>query len=451
MSTTNVLESNSNVANGRSQTVRAARRTLRLRESADSAAQSVQIKTYSSWAALAEITPEWERILRENDKLSIFSTPEWLRSWWEAFGSNRRLAVLALSDPQGSLLGVAPLYFEHAKHPLFGRVRQLRFVGDGSGDSDNLDLIVAPGEEQRCVAALLRWIAQQRNCGICSLNTLAQDSTVAKILQTRLEEAKWPLRVTMTANSAIQLPSTWESYIEGLTPKFRRLIARCRRKLESQYEVRFRRCESLCEIPEMLQTLYHLHQKRWNSVRQSGTLQSVERRDLYARMARAFFERGWLELWSLELNGKPVAAQMSFRYRDRVYGLQEGFDTDYFSHNVGHVLRAGMFEYFIGSGVKVYDFLGGTSAQKQRWGAEVGAYVNFEFARPRTVASCQLALEKGAAAGKEWLRHRLPPIAWNGLHRINLLVTRRNEEPASRDARISVSAAEEIGEGVMSQ
>ncbi len=451
MSTANVLEPNSNVANRSAQTMRAARRMLRLRESADSAAQSVQIKAYSSWAGVAEIVPAWERILRENDQLSIFSTPEWLRSWWDAFGSSRRLALLALSDPQGSLIGVAPLYFEYSKHPIFGRVSQLRFVGDGSEDSDNLDLIAAPGEEQRCVAALLRWIAQQPNCGICSLNTLAEDSIAAEILQARLRAAKWPLRVTTTPHSAIPLPSTWESYIEGLTPKFRRLITRCRRKLESQYEVRFHRCDSLCEIPEMLQTLYRLHQKRWNSVCQPGTLQSAERRDLYARMARAFFERGWLELWSLELNGKPVAAQMSFRYRDRVYGLQEGFDTDYFSHNVGHVLRAAMFEYFINSGARVYDFLGGASAQKQRWGAEVGAYINLEFARPRTIASCQLALHKGAAASKEWLRHRLPPVAWNALHRINLLLTRQNEALASRGARVSVSGTEEIGEGVVSQ
>jgi CelD/BcsL family acetyltransferase involved in cellulose biosynthesis len=446
-----VLESQSNVQSASAQTLHAPSSSLYLGESANEAAQSVQIKTYSSWASLAEILPEWEAILRDNETLSIFSTPEWLRSWWEAFGANRSLAVLALYNRQNSLVGVAPFYFEYAKHPFLGRVKQLRLVGDGSGDSDSLDITSAPGEEETCVAAVLRWIAQQRNCGVCSLNTLPADSTVAKILAARLQEAKWPLRITSTPNSAIPLPSSWESYIESLAPKFRRLITRCRRKLEGQYQVRFRRCESYSEIPEMLETLYHLHQKRWNSVRQPGTFRSAERRDLYARMARAFFEKGWLELWSLELSGKAVAAQMSFRYRDRVYGLQEGFDTDYFSHNVGHVLRAGMFEYFINGGVRVYDFLGGTSAQKQRWGAEVGAYVNLQFAKPHSLASFSLGLDKGAAAGKEWLRHRLPPVVWSALHRINLFLTRKDETLPSKIERSPVSDAEEIAQGAMSQ
>ena len=383
----------------------------------------VRTATYSSWSSLAEVMPGWERILHENPSLSIFSTPEWLGSWWAAFGANRHLVVLAFSDWAGELIGLAPLYWESLKHPLFGRARQLRLVGDGSGDSDNLDLIVRPGEENRCASALIEWIGQQRNGGICALSTVPENSVVAKLLVDRIEAARWPFRITTTPNSAVPLASTWESYIEGLSPKFRRLITRARKKLDSQYHVRFRRSESVHDIPHMLETLYCLHQKRWNSVHQPGSFTSVERRKLYARMAKAFFEKGWLELWCLELDGRAVAAQMSFCYRDHAYGLQEGFDPAFFNHHVGYVLRAAMFEHFIRSGVHVYDFLGGFNAQKQRWGAERGAYTNLQFATPWSIASCCLALDKGAAAGKEWLRHHLPLSAWNVLHRVKISLT----------------------------
>jgi len=443
VSTVNVLESRGDAT----QRTCSAQGLMSLGGSIEEAGRTVQIRTYSSWAALEEIMPGWERLLRDNENLSIFSTPEWLRSWWEAFSADRSLTVLALSGAQGSLIGIAPLYFEHTKHPFFGQVKQLRLVGDGSGDSDSLDLIVAPGEEGKCVAALLRWITQQQNCGICAFNTLAGDSLVAQTLRVVLREKKWPFRITLTPNSAIPLPSRWESYIEELSPKFRRLITRCRRKLESEYQVCFRRCESPREIPEMLEMLYRLHQKRWSSVGEPGTFRSAQRRDLYARMARAFFERGWLELWSLELNGGPVAAQMSFRYRNRVYVLQEGFDTDYSVYQVGHVLRAGTFEYFIRTGVNVYDFLGGTSPEKQRWGAEVGSYINIQFATPHSLASWCLALDKGASESKEWLRHRLPPIAWQVLHRIKLFLNREDGKRPSKRALISMPSAGEAVEG----
>lgn len=404
----------------------------------------VRTAAYFSWSSLTPLMSGWDRILKNNPTLSIFSTPEWLKSWWEAFGANRRLLILAISDPANTLIGLVPLYWENLNHPLFPWLKQLRFVGDGSGDSDNLDFIIQPGEEHRCIAAFIRWFTEQRACGICSLNTLPENSTAAQILASQIEAANWPFRRTMTPNSAVPLPSTWESYIEGLSPKFRRLIIRCRARLESQYDVRFRRCEDSAEIPQMLNTLYRLHRKRWNSVNQPGSFGSVERRDLYVRMARAFFDRRWLELWCLELNGKPVAAQMSFRYRDRVYGLQEGFDTEFFSHHVGHVLRAGMLEYFVRTGAKAYDFLGGFNAQKQRWGAELGAYTNLQFATPWSVASCCLALDKGAAATKGWLRSYLPSAAWNVLHRMKVSCTHKgNTVPESSTSGFATNSMEE--------
>jgi len=411
----------------------------------------VQTSTYFSWSAMGEIMSAWEQILQQNPTLSIFSTPEWLRAWWEAFGSNRRLIVLVFSDSNGRVIGLAPMYSEITKHTLFGHIRELRLVGDGSGDSDNLDLILRSGEEKRCVAAFLGWIARNRNAGICALNTLPANSLAAKELQFQLEAEKWSVRHTTTANSVVPLPVASESYLESLPPKFRRQIARCRRRAESLYQVRLRRCESESEIPLVLDALYCLHQKRWNSVREPGSFLSTERRDLYARMAKAFFDRGWLELWSLELNGRAVAVQMNFRYRDCIYALQEGFDTDFADLRVGFILRAATLENFISRGATAYDFLGGFNAQKQRWGAQPGAYSNLQFATPRSMAAYCLAFEKTAADAKEWLRGHLPPAGWNVLHRLNLSIGHADSGRTAGTAAPSVDHAKVVTQGATLQ
>jgi CelD/BcsL family acetyltransferase involved in cellulose biosynthesis len=405
---------------------------------------AISTTTYFSWSSLAEITPGWNRILDMNRTLSIFSTPEWLRSWWEAFGSNRRLVVLAFSDTEGSLVGLAPMYWEFTKHPLLGRLKRLRMVGDGSGDSDNLDLIVEPGWEHKCASALISWLARHRNCGICSLNTFPSNSLAAKAIVAQLGAAKWLIREATTPNSCIPLPSSWELYIESLSPKFRRQVTRCRKKVESQFQTRLHRCERAADIPTMLETLYRLHQKRWTSANEKGSFVSAERRDFYARMALAFFNRGWLELWTLELNGKPVAAQMSFRYRDHVYGLQEGYDTDYAAFHVGYVLRAAMLEYFIETGARSYDFLGGFTPQKQRWGAELGAYTNVDFAPPHSLASFCLSLDMKAAKSKEWLRQHLPSAAWSVLHRAKMSMV---HEDSAEIPKLPISTVEDAQSG----
>jgi len=400
---------------------------------------SIRIDPYHSWSDLAEIIPAWENILSENPALSIFSTPQWLRSWWEAFGSRRRLIVLAFSDANGKLVGLAPLYEEASRHPLLGQPKQLRLVGDGSGDSDNLDLIVRPGSESICASALLHWVAEKSDCGVCSLNTLPASSPSARALAGKLNEMNWVLRKTTSSNSAILLPDSWGPYVEGLPSKFRRFLGQCRRRLASRYEIRFRRCRSSDELAEMLETLFSLHQKRWNSVGEPGSFGSQERRFFYQEMTKAFLERGWLELWTLELDGKPAAAQLGFRYRETVYSLQEGFDPEFAVDHVGHALRAAMLEDFVRAGVKRYDFLGGFTPAKERWGAECGAYLNLAFAAPRSIGGCYLACDKGAAAGKEWLREHLPPQAWQILHRVKALLTHQGRHlsaPASADEAV---------------
>jgi len=377
----------------------------------------LRISEYRSLSSLREVLPAWESILNANPKLTIFSTPEWLFSWWKAFGHDRQLLVLVFADLSERIVGIVPLYWENVKRSSLRFTRDFRFVGDGTMDSDGLDLIVRPGFESDCIAGFLRWMSDEPNGGICSFNTLPATSAAAAILKEELEAANWPVWETKTPNSSIPLPNCWEHYIHSLSPKFRRLIARSQRKVAHEHRVKLRRCEKPCELSEMLEILFDLHQKRWNSIQQPGTFSCAKRRQLYVEMARVFLSRGWLELWTLEFDGKAVASQMGFRYRDTVYGLQEGFDPAHAADHVGYVLRAGMLEQFIRAGVKHYDFLGGVSASKLRWGAEEGSYTNLAFAAPWTLGSCYLTVGKRAAASKEWLRHHLPKPAWNVLHR----------------------------------
>jgi CelD/BcsL family acetyltransferase involved in cellulose biosynthesis len=384
-----------------------------------SAKGPIAVSVYRCWAELRAVIPGWEDILKENEALSVFSTPEWLESWWEAFGSNRHLTALAFCDLRGKLLGLIPLY-EEQQRARFLQSKCLRFVGDGSGDSDNLDLILRPGFERECCRAFLGWLADHPAWDLCCLNTTPGGSAGMHALLQELAVAKWPSILTETPNAAILLPATWQSYVQSLEGTFRPLVTRYPQRLAQRLQARIYRCEHLEQLSAALDLLFALHQKRWNRAHEPGSFRSYERRQFYRRMAEAFLRKDWLEFWLLELEGNVVAAQFCFRYRESAYLLQEGFDPESAAHRVGYALRATMLERFIRSGVKRYDFLGGFSDHKRNWGATIGAYRNLQFAPPRSLASCRLALNKRATGGKEWLRNRLPIPVWQLLHKMKL-------------------------------
>jgi CelD/BcsL family acetyltransferase involved in cellulose biosynthesis len=382
--------------------------------------RAIQVTACDSWEQIKEWIPGWEAILRENRSLSIFSTPEWLGSWWRAFGSDKRMFALALSTEDNELVGMAPLYFDEIESSFLGKLTHLRLIGDGSGDSDNLDLIARPGFEASCSQALLCWLAQHQDCDVCSLNTVAEGSPMVRALSHEIERANWPLVSGTCPNSAIHLPGSWSQYVEQLSPSFRPLVTRYPRKLAQRYRVQISRCENHSDLAPRLEILFSLHKKRWNLLNQPGSFGSRERREFYFHMAQSFLRKGWLEFWLMELNGVPAAAQYCFRYFDTVYILQEGFDPRFAADKAGYALRAAMLKHFIETGVRRYDFLGGLATHKQHWGAKPGEYLNLQFARPWGLGSLYLSCTNGLAKSKEWLRGKLPAPAWSLLHLVKL-------------------------------
>jgi len=356
--------------------------------------------------------------LQGAEALTIFSTPEWLGAWWKAFAKDKELVAPVFSNSDNEVVGIIPLYADLVESILPFRVRRLRFVGDGSEDSDNLDLIIQAGYETSCTQAFLSWLGSNPHWDICELNTLPLDSAAVPSLVSDLKSRKWTLRRLERPCSRIPLPDTWDSYLkQTISKKEKNKIAYYTNRLQRLFQVSITKCDNAQALPTSLATLFELHQKRWQLKGRRGSFASEQRCELYYNMAPSFAERGWLEFWILQLDGKPVAAQYGFRYRNAVYSLQEGFDPAYSSDRVGYVLRAHVLKTLIGQGIRHYDFLGEEDPSKDRWGAQVGSYADIHFARPLTQGALYLRMDQAVRDLKNWLRTNLPAALLRALRK----------------------------------
>jgi CelD/BcsL family acetyltransferase involved in cellulose biosynthesis len=360
-----------------------------------------------TWEELEQFRESWDRLLQANPASSIFQTPEWLAAWWKAFHGDKELLGLVFADAEGNTLGIAPLYRE--QNSFFGRtLTTLRMVGAGSGDSDALDFITSPGNEEVCADAFVAWLHQQKDWDLCALETLPQNSLVARRIGTRLHEAEWNMDTMLTQNFVVDLPTSWPQYLNALKPSFRPLLTRYPKRLQSRYSVRFVRCEAVEDLKIHLETLFNLHQMRWTGRGEPGAFANLDRRDFYFEMAAAFLQRGWLEFWLLELDGEIVGTQFCFRYNETVSLLQEGFHPKYAAEKIGYALRAHVLEAMIRSGAKRYDFLGGDDPYKAKFGAQQKNYLNLTFAGQSRLGRADLALRRRKRQIKTWLKSKLP-------------------------------------------
>jgi CelD/BcsL family acetyltransferase involved in cellulose biosynthesis len=381
------------------------------------------LRVYHNFTDLAELRSEWNGLLDVYPLATTFSTWEWLSSWWRSNKQGRQLLALALFDARGSLSGLALFSLTSERFRGSLPLRVFRLLGDGTFDSDNLDMPVAPGMETTFADAILNYLQSHRAAwDACELNTFPLNSPMADSLSQSLKSRGWPRHEASTGSSAIQLPRSWNEYLQLLSSEDRKNLARYTRRLQSHYDTRIYRCSDARELPALLGALFGLHQARWQSDGEPGSFSSQARRDFYSDLSAQLLARNWLEMWVLELDRQIAAVQFAFRYGDRVFQLQEGYDHTRSADRPGYILRGEVLKTLISEGVRIYDFLGGEDAYKSRWGALPGHYRAIEFAMPLTRGAVALWAARRAGSGKEWLRRRLPQPAWTMLQRAKSLV-----------------------------
>lgn len=368
---------------------------------------------YTNLDDLENLRPAWQDLLAQFPGATTFSTWEWLAPWWRAFGQGRELRVIALFDESERLAGLAPLAIRVRRVAPLVNLRVLSLWGDGSGDSDNLDVPARAGWEKPVAAALLEYLKNEsRQWDFCEFNTMPGDSPVATSLAKLFENQGWRAYHSRQTSSAISLPKTWEAYFGQLSSKERGKIAYYRKKLEKKFRVRFYRCDSEEELSACLEKLFALHRKRWQSLKQNGSFECSARRQFYYELSKLLLAQNNLEFWLLDLDGNTVAAQFGFVHGRTVFQLQEGFDPAYSSDSVGYVLRAYVIQQLISRDVRRYDFLAGEAPSKARWAAQSDHYLNLQFARPFSGGALYLHLSKDAVMLKEWMRGHLPSKCW---------------------------------------
>jgi len=386
--------------------------------------QNLTISVHESLESLERLRPEWDALLDEYPYSTIFSTYEWLVPWWRAYGGEDRLLVLAFRDASSALVGLAPMALTTQKSFPF-RLRVLRLMGDGSHDSDNLDLPVKPGFEDKFVESLLRFLESERNFWQAGeLNTMPAQSPSGNALRRLFARERWVTIQKQSPASAIALPATWEEYLGQLSSEDQKNLLRYARRLDKRYTVQIYRCHAESQLDRCLEALFEHHQARWEAAGQSGSFGSPERRRFYNELSRSLLAQNRLDLWVLELDGTIAAAQFGFRFGRQFFQLQEGNDPAHAADRVGFLLRGHVMKQLVADGVRTYDFLGGELGYKTRWNAQSSVYTDIRFARPCSFGAVYLKCVQKANQSKSSLRRHLPKAAWNALHKVNLLIRR---------------------------
>src|SRR5882724_6989094 len=164
----------------------------------------------------------------------------------------------------------------------------------------------------------------------------------------------------------VDLPASWGEYLQSLTSDRRTRVKSARKKAGAAHKVRFFVWDDAANLDHAIDRLVALHRSRWRAAGGSGSFASAEYIEFHRQAMKSAFGRGWLRLYCLELDGEIAAITYCYRFRNRIYLMQAGFDPALAKSNPGKVLLGHALEHAIGEGSAVFDFLKGEHRYKDQ-------------------------------------------------------------------------------------
>ncbi len=312
-------------------------------------------------AAAAPEHPAWDT-LRPRERIpGIFATSEWSLLWWEEFGAGKELHVLTTTRA-GETVAVMPLYMKKEE----GR-SVLRFVG-GIDLTDYLGPICSLEETAGAADALVGWLGSTDiEWDEFDGHNLPVPAGFAEHLVESADRHGFAFELDQEETSAVlELPESWDIYLEGLSSKDRHELRRKQRRLWGEHPGATARTATAETLEADLATFVDLHR---GAEGLKGHFMRPEIATFFERIARAFMPLGWLRLDLLEVGDKALSATFGFEFEGTFYLYNSAYDPDVARLSPGMMLVAELIRGSIESGLHTFDFLRGPEKYKYRMGA----------------------------------------------------------------------------------
>jgi CelD/BcsL family acetyltransferase involved in cellulose biosynthesis len=318
---------------------------------------------------------------------SPFSTWEWASAWWRHFGEDRPLALERCRTGDRTV-AILPLYL-FRNRPL----KVLRFVGHGA--ADQLAPVCAP-EDRELAAGALREAVAESDAALLLADRLPSDEGWRGLVGGRMLN---------TTPSPVLDPegADFDGWLKTRSKNFRDQAKRRERRLRREHSVEFRLSDDPARLDSDYDTLVRLHEAHWGE--RSGAF-SGPREPFHREFAHAALERGWLRLWTLEVDEQPAAAWLGYRFGGIEWYYQAGRDPALERDAVGFVLMVHTIRTALDDGVRQYRLLLGGESYKDRFAN--ASYDLESVALPRgALGRAAVAGAALAASGPEPLRRPL--------------------------------------------
>lgn len=321
------------------------------------------ISTPEEWENLAG---QWDDLLANVDGATALQSYAFLRSWWNHFGGDKQLRIIAVTDGD-DLLGIAPLQL--ARRRMYRKqYRVLEFLGMPD-ELDRPHFLVADGDSRTMRLLLSGVESMSRSWDLLQLDELDTQGWQTNLL------AEWAGSMKLGCRSEPLHPvpylekcGSWDDYVRGKSRRFGKRLRYAKRRLERDHAVTYRWSHGPGVHAELLDEFFAIEKRSWKARQGYDVGSEASYRDFYRELLgkETSAMRGHIIVQYID--NVPSAATLGFSSDGTYHSLQIAHDSKFDRHSPGTLLEAFEMQWFFDDEeLHRYELLGGDGSNKQRW------------------------------------------------------------------------------------
>jgi CelD/BcsL family acetyltransferase involved in cellulose biosynthesis len=312
----------------------------------------------------AMLESEWDALVDRAQIEHPFVRYDWIRTWWECFGADRELYVIAVRS-NAVLVALLPLMRSRSR--MYG-LPVWRFEFTANVHTPRFDAVIAERAEEVYALLLDHLEVQAPRWDLIVLPEL-QDSSQTPAAFTRLSMGRSFRAGVYSAGASpvISLAGGFDAICARLPAKLRSSLRNRSRRLQRLGDVSLEVVDAEARLPCALADALRIEAAGWKGKAGTAIACNEDLVRFYTRIGERAARSGTLCLMFLVVGGKRVAFAYCVRQGRTLYLLKTGYDPEYAPYAPFKLLLLRAIEACCREGLAAFDLLGDDEAWKREW------------------------------------------------------------------------------------
>ncbi len=322
----------------------------------------MSIELIESTPEFLDLKEDWNTLLSQSASHVPFLRHEYLFQWWQNLGGGEwdsgDLAIVVQRDAEQKITGIAP---------FFVRDQQVMFIGSHE-ISDYLDLITTPDHLGKFITELFNFLTSDLFPAWQTLDlyNIPESSPTIDLLEQKARTAGFQFNLDIIQPApAIQLPASWQIYLDSLDDRYSQEIVRKNRNAETYFLPVDWYITS--EEHKLDQDLNDFLDLMANNPEKESFLTDQMKKQI-KDIARQAYKNGWLQLAFLTVGDLKAAGYLNFDFDGKIWVYNSGINSVFENISPGWVLLSKNIQWAIEQGKTVFDFMRGNETYKYQFG-----------------------------------------------------------------------------------